>query len=103
MALCKDMTQFRVNAALTLTGLPPAVFEYRLGNPSALDCVIDQYRVSEDKRSGVRSDPNRPGDEERHIVRLVGQVVRVSVDTVAIVNGLPAEYAPPPPPPAAGS
>ena len=96
MALSKDKTQLRVNGALTLSGIPPEVFEYRLGNRSALDWVIDQYRVTEDKRSGVRSDPNRP-DDERYIVELVGKVVRVSVETVAIVKGLPAEYTTPPP------
>ncbi len=67
------------------------MFEYRLGNRSALDWVIDQYQVSEDKRSGISSDPNRADDPE-YIVRLVGQVVRVSVESVKIVNGLPAEY-----------
>ncbi len=49
-------------------------------------------KPSEDKRSGILSDPNRDNDPE-YIVRLVGQVVRVSVETVTIVNGLPAEYA----------
>ena len=38
--------------------------------------------------SGIRSDPNRADDPE-YIVRLVGQVVRVSVETVKIVKGLP--------------
>jgi predicted helicase len=65
--------------------------QYRLGNRSALDWVIDQYQVSKDKRSGIRSDPNRADDVE-YIVRLVGQVVRVSVETVKIVEGLPGEY-----------
>ena len=69
------------------------VFPYRLGNRSALDWVIDQYRVKTDKRSGITSDPNNPDDEE-YIVRLVGQVVRVSVETVKIVNNLPKEFAP---------
>jgi predicted helicase len=50
--------------------------------------VIDQYQVSVDKRSGIRSDPNRPDDPE-YIVRLVGEIVRVSVETVRIVKGLP--------------
>ena len=58
---------------------------------SALEWVIDQYQVSEDKRSGIQSDPNRADDPE-YIVRLVGQVVRVSVETVRIVKGLPGEY-----------
>ena len=56
-----------------------------------LEWVIDQYQVSEDKRSGIQSDPNRADDEE-YIVRLMGQVVRVSLETVRIVAGLPAEY-----------
>jgi predicted helicase len=34
---------------------------------------------------------NRPDDPE-YIVRLVGQVVRVSLETVRIVNGLPADF-----------
>ena len=81
----------KVNDSLTLAGIPPEVFEYRLGNRSALEWVIDQYQVSEDKRSGIRSDPNRPDDPE-YIVRLVGQVVRVSIETVKIVDGLPADF-----------
>jgi predicted helicase len=64
-------------------------FEYRLGNRSALEWVIDQYQVTEDKHSGIRSDPNRPDDSE-YIVRLVGQVIRVSLETVKLVKSLPA-------------
>lgn len=60
---------------------------------SALEWVIDQYQASEDKRSGIRSDPNRVADQE-YIVRLVGQVVRVSVETVRIVNGIPSKISP---------
>ncbi len=91
MRLAKDKTSLKVNDSLTLAGIPPEVFDYRLGNRSALEWVIDQYQVSEDKRSGIRSDPNRVDDPE-YIVRLVGQVVRVSVETVRIITGLPAEF-----------
>src|SRR5262249_15482743 len=42
--------------------------------------------------TAITSDPNNPDDEE-YIVHLVGQVVRVSVETVKIVNALPKEYA----------
>ena len=90
MKLSKDKTALIVNDSLTLAGIPPDVFAYRLGNRSALEWVIDQYRLKTDKRSLIRSDPNRPDDEE-YIVRLVGQVVRVSLETVAIVRGLPEE------------
>ena len=88
MKLSKDKTTLTVNASLTLENIPPEVQRYRLGNRSALEWVVDQYQVSEDLRSGIRSDPNRADDPE-YIVRLVGQVVRVSVETVKIVEGLP--------------
>jgi predicted helicase len=93
MRLSKDKTALRVNPSLTLADIPPEVFQYRLGNRSALEWVIDQYQVSEDKRSGIRSDPNRADDPE-YIVRLVGQVVRVSLETVRLVASLPEKYAP---------
>jgi hypothetical protein len=58
---------------------------------SALEWVVDQYQVSEDARSGICSDPNRK-DAPEYIVRLVGQVVRVSLETVRLVRSLPGEY-----------
>jgi predicted helicase len=91
MRLSKDKTQLKVNDSLTLAKIPLEVFDYRLGNRSALDWVIDQYQISTDKRSGITSDPNNTDDEE-YIVRLVGQVVRVSIETLKIVNALPAEH-----------
>src|SRR5205814_7032126 len=87
MRLSKDKTALVVNPSLTLAGIPPDTFQYRLGNRSALEWVIDQYQVSEDKRSGIVSDPNSLEDEE-YIVRLVGKVVTVSVETVQLVNEL---------------
>lgn len=93
MRLSKDKLQLTVNPSLTLATIPQEVFEYRLGNRSALEWVIDQYQVSTDTRSGITSDPNREDDPE-YIVRLVGQVIRLSLETVAIVQGLPAEFEP---------
>jgi predicted helicase len=87
MRLSKDRTQIVVNPSLTLGGIPAEAFSYRLGNRSALDWVIDQYQVSTDKRSGIASDPNREDDPE-YIVRLVGRVVTVSVETVRLVQSL---------------
>ena len=78
-----------INPALTLTGLPAACFGYRLGNRSALEWLIDQYQVSSDKRSGLTSDPNRTEDEH-YIVRLVGRIVTVSIETVRLVEALAA-------------
>ena len=71
-----------------LKGIPPETYEYRPGNRSALEWVIDQYQVSTDKRSGITNDPNRADDPE-YILRLVGQVITVSLETMKIVKALP--------------
>jgi len=91
MRLSKDKTALAVNSSLTLAGIPPETLGYRLGNRSALEWVVDQYRVTEDDRSGIRSDPNRE-DDPQYIVHLVGQVVRVSLETVRIVTNLPPVF-----------
>ena len=81
MSLSKDKTQLKYNSFLTLSNITPQVYEYRLGNRSALEWVIDQYQISTDKRSGIVNDPNREEDPE-YIVRLIGQVISVSLEPV---------------------
>ena len=88
MKLSKDKTQLKYNDFLTLDGIPTEVYGYRLGTRSALEWVVDQYRVKTDKRSGIVNDPNRV-DQPRYIVDLVGRVITVSLQTVEIVNNLP--------------
>jgi predicted helicase len=88
MKLSKDKRSLIYNDFLTLSGIPSEVFEYRLGNRSALNWIIDQYQVSTDKRSGITNDPNRADDSE-YIVRLIGQVITVSLETVKLVRQLP--------------
>ncbi len=88
MRLSPDKSSLRYNEWLTLANIPPRVFDYKLGNRSALDWVIDQYRVSTDARSGLHHDPNDP-DEPRAIVKLVGQVIQVSLETLTLIESLP--------------
>jgi len=88
MRLSKDKTSLVYNEFLTLKGIPAESYDYRLGNRSALEWVIDQYQVSTDKRSGIINDPNRADDTE-YIVRLIAQVITVSLETMKIVRALP--------------
>jgi predicted helicase len=89
MKLTKDKSSIIYNDFLTLSGIPLEVFDYKLGNRSALEWVIDQYRVTKDEHGNIVSDPNRNDDEE-YIVSLIGKVITVSLETMEIVNGLPA-------------
>jgi hypothetical protein len=87
MKLSKDKRSLIYNDFLTLSGIPPGVFEYRLGNRSALEWIIDQYQVSTDKRSAVTNNPNHT-DVPQDIVKLIGSVITVSVEIVVLVRQL---------------
>ena len=88
MKLSKDKTQLRYNDFLTLDGIPAEAYDYTLGNRSALEWVIDQYRVKVDRRSGIVNDPNRE-TAPQYIVELITRVITVSLRTVEIVKDLP--------------
>ena len=90
MKLSQDKRALIYNDWLTLNGIPEDAYKYRLGNRSALHWIIDQYQVKIDKRTGIVSDPNRD-DEPRYIVDLIGKVIRVSLETLRIIEGLPHE------------
>jgi predicted helicase len=87
MRLTPDRSSLVVNQSLTFHEIPQEVYRYRLGNRSALEWIIDQYQVSTDPRSGITSDPNRLDDDE-YILRLVCQIVTVSLRTVQLVDEL---------------
>ncbi|MBU6430032.1 MAG: damage-inducible protein, partial [Cyanobacteria bacterium REEB65] len=88
-----DKTAILYNAHLTLKGIPPEALEYVVNGKPAIEVLMDQYQVTTDKDSGIVNDPNRWAEEHgqpRYIVDLIKRVVRVSVETVKIVKGLPA-------------
>jgi len=84
MKLTKAKDAIIVNRCLTLKGLPASAFEYQLGHRSALEWVLDQYQITPDQRSGITNDPNR-AEEPQYIVRMIGKVLTVSVETVKLV------------------
>ncbi len=88
MRFSKDKTQIHYNDYFTLVGIPPEAFDYRLGSRSAVEWIVDQYRVKVDKRSGIRNDPNR-SDAPQYIVDLIRRIITLSLRTVEIVNNLP--------------
>ena len=94
MKFSKDKTQIQYNDFLTIEDVPAEVHDYRLGTRSALEWVVDQYRVTEDYKpntgrgSRIVNDPNRE-TEPRYIVDLIARVITVSLETVRIINNFP--------------
>ena len=97
MKLSKDKTRIQYNDFLSIEDIPVEAYNYRLGIRSALEWIIDQYKIKEDKDtkkhqgSYIINDPNREA-EQRYIVDLIARVITVSLETVKIINNLPALY-----------
>ncbi|MGY1883973.1 DEAD/DEAH box helicase [Blastococcus sp. SYSU DS0753] len=88
----KDRSRLIYNSNVTISDIPDAVHDYKLGSRSAFEWILDRYQVKIDKPSGIVSDPNdwaREVGNPRYILDLLGRVATVSVETVRIVQGLP--------------
>ncbi len=84
-----DQSTIIYNSQITLSGIPEEAHRYDVNGRSALEWIVDRYKVTTDKASGIRNDPNTWSGDPRYIVDLVGRIVRVSLETVKIVEGLP--------------
>ena len=71
-----------------LTGVPLAAWDYRLGNRSAIDWVLDQHKEKKIKDPTVARlfDTYRFADHKEQVIDLLGRVVTVSVATTSIVS-----------------
>lgn len=88
-----DRSVIHYNDRITLSGIPEEAYRYQLGSRSAIEWIIDRYWVKTDKPSGIVNDPNdwsREVGDPRYILDLLARVVTVSVETMRIVDALPA-------------
>lgn len=84
-----DKSVIVYNGNVTLSGIPLEAYEYIVNGKSALDWIMERYAVTKDRDSGIENDPNAWSEDPRYIIDLVKRIVRVSLETVAIVKGLP--------------
>jgi predicted helicase len=78
------------NNRITLTNIPEEAYGYQLGARSAIEWIIDRYQVKVDKASEITNDPNDWSDDPRYIIDLLKRIVTVSLETMKIVDSLPA-------------
>ena len=84
-----DYTKLDVAENISYGGIPERAQDYVVNGKSALNWLIDRYRIKLDPKSGIVNDPNEYSDDPRYIVDLVARVVRVSMETLDIVDSLP--------------
>ena len=75
-----------------LTGVPKEAWDYRLGNRSALEWVLDQHKEKTPKDPTIRERFNtyRFADHKERVIDLLKRVSRVSVETMVIIAAMRA-------------
>ncbi|MER8442475.1 N-6 DNA methylase [Mesorhizobium sp. M1066] len=86
----RDSGIIRLDSETQLSSVPKEAWHYRLGNRSALDWVLDQYKEKTPKDPTIREKFNtyRFSDYKEKVVDLLMRVTRVSVETVAITEAM---------------
>jgi predicted helicase len=84
-----DKSTIIYNGKIALSGIPLDAYDYVVNGKPAIEWLMERYRVTVDKKSGIKNDPNDYSDDPRYIIDLVKRVVRVSIETNKIVNSLP--------------
>jgi predicted helicase len=84
----KDTGNIQLDSESQLTGIPPEAWAYKLGNRSALEWILDQYKEKTPKDPTIREKFNtyRLADHKEKVIDLLKRVTRVSVETMKIVE-----------------
>jgi predicted helicase len=80
-----------IDSHTTLTGVPALAWEYKLGNRSALEWILDQYKEKKpsDATIAERFNTYKFEDYKEQVIDLLRRVCNVSVKTMDIVNQMP--------------
>ena len=86
----KEVGTIVLDSKTTLTGVPAEAWQYQLGNRSALEWVLDQYKEKTPRDPTIRERFNtyRFADHKERVIDLLQRVCTVSVETVRIVDQL---------------
>ena len=84
----KTAGTIEVDTLTTLRGVPPEAWEYRLGNYSALEWVLERYKERKPKDPTIREKFNtyRFADYKEQVIDLLRRVCTVSAETMRIVQ-----------------
>lgn len=84
-----DLSTIIYNDSITISGIPDKAYQYVVNGRSAIEWIMDQYRVKTDKKSGITDDPNDFSDDPKYIFNLLLRIINVSLKTIDLINQLP--------------
>ena len=89
----KTAGTIELDSETVLQGVPASAWEYKLGNRSALEWILDQYKEKRPSDATIAEKFNtyRFADYKEVVIDLLKRVCTVSVRTVEITNRMPKE------------
>ena len=86
----KERGEIHIDSETVLRGVPEFAWEYRLGNRTAIEWVLDQYKEKKPRDPTIRERFNtyRFADYKEDVIDLLRRVCTVSVRTAEIVDGM---------------
>jgi len=89
----KETNEIILDEVTSITGIPDIAFDYKLGNRSAIDWILDQYKEKTPTDPTIREKFNtyRFADYKDQVIDLIKRVTTVSVRTMEIVNQMEAD------------
>ncbi|HEY0173269.1 MAG TPA: type ISP restriction/modification enzyme, partial [Pyrinomonadaceae bacterium] len=89
----KTAGTIELDSETILQGVPASAWEYKLGNRSALEWILDQYKEKKPSDATIAEKFNayRFADYKETVIDLLKRVCTVSVRTVEITNQMPKE------------
>lgn len=86
----KDAGNIQLDSETQLTGIPVEAWDYKLGNRSALEWILDQYKEKTPKDPTIREKFNtyKFADHKEKVIDLLMRVTRVSVETMKIIEAM---------------
>ena len=84
----KDNGSIIIDDETTLIGIPKEAWDYKLGNRSALEWVLDQYKEStpSDPTIAEKFNTYKFADYKKEVIELLKKVTTVSVETMNIIR-----------------
>jgi len=84
----KDEGIIELDEMTSLSGVPPTAWEYKLGNRSAIEWVLDQYKEKKPRHKTIAEKFNtyRFADYKKQVIDLIQRVTTVSVKTMEIIQ-----------------
>ena len=86
----KERGEIHIDSETVLRGVPEFAWEYKLGNRTAIEWVLDQYKEKKPRDPTIRERFNtyRFADYKEDVIDLLRRVCTVSVRTMKIVDGM---------------